>query len=266
MMWIRYAVFCLFAWFVVRRNGSAGIVRARGAPGCRPSRSVLAVIESAIFVLAFKLPAAGRRPCHCRHRAADRDRARRAVPGRARRRGALAGRRRGLCGRAADRASRLQDVRLAIAAAAGRRRSCGPAIRSWCGSARARTRPRRRWSGRRSPPSPRPRWSGRCSGNGRTPSAGRLLIADRAAGRAGALRADQGARPCRGGRRAALQLHRCWSGSRSWAPWCSATFPTSGRMAGAAIIVASGLYTWHHDRRMNKSSDRSEADGRMTRG
>ena len=28
--------------------------------------------------------------------------------------------------------------------------------------------------------------------------------------------------------------------------------PDHWTLAGAAIIVASGLYTWHHDRRMNQ--------------
>ena len=155
----------------------------------------------------LQVPAAGRRPCHCRDRAADRDRARRAVPGRARRPGALAGRRRGLCRRAADRASRLQDVRLAAAAAAGRRRACGPAIRSsmrLCSRAGlGRNDPglvgvrrlRRDHAGRTVPVA--------MAGRLQRHAAGR----DRAAGRAGALRADQGARPCRGERRAALQLH-----------------------------------------------------------
>ena len=53
MMWIRYAVFCLFAWLVVRRK-DLGRRSARAAPGCRPPARCWAVIESAIFVLAFK--------------------------------------------------------------------------------------------------------------------------------------------------------------------------------------------------------------------
>jgi drug/metabolite transporter (DMT)-like permease len=53
MMWIRYAVFCGFAWLVVRRNGLKASFRTR-RPWLQGSRAVLAVIESAIFVLAFK--------------------------------------------------------------------------------------------------------------------------------------------------------------------------------------------------------------------
>jgi drug/metabolite transporter (DMT)-like permease len=52
MMWIRYAVFCLFAWLVVRRKGFRASFRTR-RPWLQAARSVLGVIESAIFVLAF---------------------------------------------------------------------------------------------------------------------------------------------------------------------------------------------------------------------
>ncbi|HMJ98509.1 MAG TPA: DMT family transporter, partial [Reyranella sp.] len=52
MMWIRYGVFSLFAWFVVRRTGLRASFRTR-RPWLQAARSVLAVIESAIFVLAF---------------------------------------------------------------------------------------------------------------------------------------------------------------------------------------------------------------------
>jgi drug/metabolite transporter (DMT)-like permease len=49
MMWIRYAVFCVFAWLVVRRRG--GLVRAARSrrPWLQASRALLAVIESAVF-------------------------------------------------------------------------------------------------------------------------------------------------------------------------------------------------------------------------
>jgi drug/metabolite transporter (DMT)-like permease len=53
MMWIRYGVFCLFAWLVVRRSGLRASFRTR-RPWLQAARSVLGVIESAIFVLAFK--------------------------------------------------------------------------------------------------------------------------------------------------------------------------------------------------------------------
>jgi drug/metabolite transporter (DMT)-like permease len=52
MMWIRYGVFCLFAWLVVRRNGLVAAARTR-RPWLQAARAVLAAVESAIFVLAF---------------------------------------------------------------------------------------------------------------------------------------------------------------------------------------------------------------------
>jgi drug/metabolite transporter (DMT)-like permease len=52
MMWIRYAVFCVFAWLVVRRKGLRASFRTP-RPWLQATRSVLAAIESAIFVLAF---------------------------------------------------------------------------------------------------------------------------------------------------------------------------------------------------------------------
>jgi drug/metabolite transporter (DMT)-like permease len=53
MMWIRYAVFCLFAWLVVRRKGLRASFRTR-RPWLQAGRAVLAVIESAVFVLALR--------------------------------------------------------------------------------------------------------------------------------------------------------------------------------------------------------------------
>src|SRR5713101_7455331 len=44
MMWIRYGVFCLFAWLVVRRTGLRASFRTR-RPWLQATRSVLAVIE-----------------------------------------------------------------------------------------------------------------------------------------------------------------------------------------------------------------------------
>lgn len=53
MMWIRYGVFCVFAWLVVRRK--EGLVRAARSrrPWLQATRALLAVVESAVFVLAF---------------------------------------------------------------------------------------------------------------------------------------------------------------------------------------------------------------------
>jgi len=53
MMWIRYGVFCVFAWLVVRRRGLVAAAHTR-QPWLQASRAVLAVIESAVFVLAFR--------------------------------------------------------------------------------------------------------------------------------------------------------------------------------------------------------------------
>jgi drug/metabolite transporter (DMT)-like permease len=52
MMWIRYAVFCVFAWFVVRRRGLVTSARTQ-RPWLQAGRALLAVVESAVFVLAF---------------------------------------------------------------------------------------------------------------------------------------------------------------------------------------------------------------------
>ncbi len=52
MMWIRYAVFCVFAWFVVRRRGLITSLRTQ-RPWLQGGRALLAVVESAVFVLAF---------------------------------------------------------------------------------------------------------------------------------------------------------------------------------------------------------------------
>ncbi len=53
MMWVRYAIFCLFAWFVVRRRGLRAAARSN-RPWLQFGRALLAVIESAVFVLAFR--------------------------------------------------------------------------------------------------------------------------------------------------------------------------------------------------------------------
>ena len=53
MMWIRYGVFCLFAWLVVRRRGLLASART-GRPWLQGVRALLALIESMVFVLAFR--------------------------------------------------------------------------------------------------------------------------------------------------------------------------------------------------------------------
>ncbi len=52
VLWIRYAIFCAFAWFVVRRTGLRSAARSR-RPWLQGGRALLAVVESAVFVLAF---------------------------------------------------------------------------------------------------------------------------------------------------------------------------------------------------------------------
>ena len=52
MMWIRYAVFCGFAWLIVRRRGLGKAVRSR-RPALQATRALIALVESIIFVLAF---------------------------------------------------------------------------------------------------------------------------------------------------------------------------------------------------------------------
>jgi drug/metabolite transporter (DMT)-like permease len=53
MMWIRYVLLCLFAWFVVRKRGFLTAFRSQ-RPGLQLLRSLIAVIEGAMFVLAFR--------------------------------------------------------------------------------------------------------------------------------------------------------------------------------------------------------------------
>ena len=53
MMWIRYALLCLFVWFLVRRRGVVATFRTR-RPGLQLVRSLVAVIEGGMFVLAFR--------------------------------------------------------------------------------------------------------------------------------------------------------------------------------------------------------------------
>jgi len=53
MMWIRYGVFCVFAWWIVRRQGLLSAARSR-RPWLQGGRAVLGLIESMVFVLAFR--------------------------------------------------------------------------------------------------------------------------------------------------------------------------------------------------------------------
>lgn len=53
MMWIRCVILFFFAWFVVRRTGVRAALRTP-RPGLQIARSLILLIESAIFVFCFK--------------------------------------------------------------------------------------------------------------------------------------------------------------------------------------------------------------------
>jgi drug/metabolite transporter (DMT)-like permease len=53
LMWIRYGVFCLFAWVVVRRRGLVAAARTQ-RPWLQGLRALRAAVESVVFVLAFR--------------------------------------------------------------------------------------------------------------------------------------------------------------------------------------------------------------------
>ncbi len=53
LMWVRYGLLCLFAAFVARRRGLRAAIKSR-RPGLQIVRSLVAVIEGAMFVLAFR--------------------------------------------------------------------------------------------------------------------------------------------------------------------------------------------------------------------
>jgi drug/metabolite transporter (DMT)-like permease len=53
MMWIRSALFFLFAWFVVRKRGLRAALRSP-RPDLQILRSLVAIVEGAAFVLAFR--------------------------------------------------------------------------------------------------------------------------------------------------------------------------------------------------------------------
>jgi drug/metabolite transporter (DMT)-like permease len=52
MLWIRTGVFCLFAWLVVRRRGFRQSFHSR-RPLLQAARALIALVESGIFVLSF---------------------------------------------------------------------------------------------------------------------------------------------------------------------------------------------------------------------
>ena len=230
MMWIRYGA--VLPVRLVRRaaTGPARGVPHAGGPGLQVVRSLgRGVIEGAIFVLAFRyLPLADT------HAIAATsplivialgvlflgERA-----GLARWLAVAAG----FVGRAADRAAGLPHLRLAAAAAAGRRLAVGRL--SDPDAALRPQRPARHhaWSGRRSSAFVATSFVGPFEWQWPTPAAWALLVVTAADRRGRALRADQGARLRRGGRRAALQLHAAGLGHDPGLRWCSATCPTTGR-------------------------------------
>lgn len=53
LLWVRYGVFCVFAWLVVRRRGVRRAFITR-QPVTQIFRALLAVVESGVFVLAFR--------------------------------------------------------------------------------------------------------------------------------------------------------------------------------------------------------------------
>lgn len=53
LMWVRYFLLCFFAWFLVRKQGVRAALRSR-RPGLQIFRSLVAVFEGAMFVLAFR--------------------------------------------------------------------------------------------------------------------------------------------------------------------------------------------------------------------
>jgi drug/metabolite transporter (DMT)-like permease len=53
MMWIRYILVFFFAWFIVRRRGLIGALRTK-RPVLQIVRSLVAVVEGGMFVLAFR--------------------------------------------------------------------------------------------------------------------------------------------------------------------------------------------------------------------
>src|SRR3954464_6125115 len=52
LMWVRYFLLCVFAWLLVRKQGVRAALRSK-KPGLQIFRSLVAVVEGAMFVLAF---------------------------------------------------------------------------------------------------------------------------------------------------------------------------------------------------------------------
>jgi len=53
LMWVRYILLCGFAWLLVRKQGVRAALRSN-KPGLQIFRSLVAVVEGAMFVLAFR--------------------------------------------------------------------------------------------------------------------------------------------------------------------------------------------------------------------
>ena len=53
LMWVRYFLLCVFAWLLVRKQGVRAALRSR-KPALQVFRSLVAVVEGAMFVLAFR--------------------------------------------------------------------------------------------------------------------------------------------------------------------------------------------------------------------
>ena len=53
LMWVRSGLLCLFAWFLVRKQGVRAALRSK-KPGLQIFRSLVAVVEGAAFVMAFR--------------------------------------------------------------------------------------------------------------------------------------------------------------------------------------------------------------------
>jgi drug/metabolite transporter (DMT)-like permease len=53
LMWVRSGLLCLFAWFLVRKQGVRAALRSK-KPSLQIFRSLVAVVEGAAFVMAFR--------------------------------------------------------------------------------------------------------------------------------------------------------------------------------------------------------------------
>ena len=246
MMWIRSGLFFLFAWFVVRTRGLRAALRSQ-RPGLQIVRSLVAIVEGAAFVLAFRyLPLADT------HAVAATSPlivialgvlflGERVEPR------ALARRRRGLRRRAADRAAGLPHHRMAAAAAARRRPAVGG-----LSAADAAQRPLR--YARHQPgvvgagrPSSPPASSARSTWTWPTPAAWALMTVISLIGAVAHYALIKALDYAEAG---AVQPYSytllVWATLLGWLVF--GDVPDNWTILGAAIVVASGLYTWHHDR------------------